>query len=265
MKTLTKSIPFFVALTYVGMVAVNVMANALPINGIPTGQVSDNYANLFAPAGVTFAIWGLIYLLLGIYTVFQFGLLGKGWSAERRQLVTEVGIFFTLSSLANMAWIFAWHYDLLGLSVLLMLVILGCLIKIADIVAKSKLSKTDRWLIKLPFSVYFGWITVATIANITTFLVSIGWNGFGISEPVWTMIILVVGAVIGSWRMLKDKSFAYGLVLIWAYCGIWLKHTSPAGWTSQYPGVIGTIIVCLVGFILLEGWLLLRLRGKNLI
>jgi hypothetical protein len=112
------------------------------------------------------------------------------------------------------------------------------------------LDARERWLVKLPFSVYFGWITVATIANITILLVSWQWNGFGLSDQLWTVIILLVGAVIGSWRMLKDNSPAYGLVFVWAYWGIYLKHTTDGasgGWANEYPTVIATSLICMVG------------------
>lgn len=104
-----------------------------------------------------------------------------------------------------------------------------------------------------PFSVYFGWITVAAIANITVFLVSIGWNGFGIADDVWTSSILLVGALIGILRMCKDKNIAYGMVLVWAYLEILLKHVSSAGFGGQYPSVIVTAIICLTLFIFFIG------------
>ena len=131
-----------------------------------------------------------------------------------------------------------------------------CLIKIADITKQLHLSTKENFLIRVPFSVYFGWITVATIANITTFLVSINWNGIGLTNQQWMVIILLVGAAIGLVRMLKDSSKAYGLVLIWAYFGIWIKHTST--FANQYPPVITAVLICIGLFILAEGKLFLR-------
>jgi hypothetical protein len=245
------------------MVAVNFLANALPIGGVTTGGASDAYANLFTPAGVTFAIWGLIYLLLLLYTLYQFGLgigLGLGLGQEkkspkREKLFTTINQYFLVTSLANIAWIFAWHYGIIWLSVLFMLTLLIFLIKIADVVNKEKFSWVDTLFIRAPFSIYFGWITVATIANITVLLVSIGWNGFGIAESVWTVIILLVGAVIGTLRMLKDKNIYYGAVLVWAYGGIWLKHTSVSGFNGAYPIIITTVIFCIIIFLGTIGFL----------
>ena len=231
--------------TYVAMVVVNFLANSLPINNRSTGDISNDYPNLFAPAGIAFSIWGLIYLLLAGYVVFQF----VTKSEKTEGLFKKINPLFIATSVANSVWIFAWHYDVIGLSVLIMAAILVLLIKIADILRKEQFTALEKFFIWAPFSIYFGWITVAAIANITIFLVSIGWNGFGISAFIWTSVILLIGAAIGILRMQKDKNTAYGLVLVWAYFGILLKHVSANGFNGQYPSIIITIIACLILFI----------------
>ncbi len=160
------------------------------------------------------------------------------------------------TSLANISWIFAWHYDYIAISVFIMSPLLFLLIKIADILRIEKFTPQEKLFILVPFSVYFGWITVASIANITVFLVS--WNRFGIADYVWTSIILLVGAVIGIVRMHKDSNIAYGLVLVWAYLGILLKHVSEGGFGGQYPNVIATVSICLILYIFLLGNYLLK-------
>jgi len=241
-------IKIFAGLAYIAMVYVNFLANSLPLNNRSTGAISDAYPNLFAPAGLTFAIWGLIYLLLALYVLYQFKSFGKEGSQKKEGLLKKINVLFIATSLANISWIFAWHYDYIGLSVLIMAVLLVLLIKIADILRVEKMTMREKLFISTPFSVYFGWITVAAIANITVFLVSISWDGFGIADYLWTSIILLVGSLIGILRMRKDKNIAYGLVLIWAYLGILLKHLSAGGFGGQYPSVIATVIVCLVLF-----------------
>lgn len=213
-------------------------------------MISDAYPNLFAPAGVTFSIWGLIYLLLALYVAHQFISFGAGVEKKNEPLLSKINVLFTLTSLANISWIFAWHYDFILLSVLIMLVLLALLIRVADALQGETLSQREKLFVATPFFVYFGWITVATIANVTVFLVSIGWGGFGISETIWTSIILTVGAVIGTLRMRKDKNVAYGMVLIWAYLGILFKHLSPSGFDGQYPSILVTTLFCLLVFIL---------------
>lgn len=243
---------------YVAMIVVNFLANSLPINNRSTGDISDAYPNLFAPAGFAFSIWGLIYLLLGGYVLYQF------FKNDKRieGLLKKINLLFIATSLANLLWIFAWHYDFIGLSVIIMAVLLFLLIRIADILRQEKLVSWEKLLIGTPFSVYFGWITVAAIANITVFLVSIGWNGFGLADFVWTSVILLIGALIGILRLQKDKKIAYGLVLIWAYSAILFKHLSTSGFDGKYPSVIITAILCLMLFVFFAGWLLFRNNKK---
>jgi len=233
-----------VVITYVGMVFVNYLANSLPINDRTTGEISNAYPNLFSPAGFTFSIWGLIYLLLAGYVVYQFTKRGEG----QKKLLQKVNIYFMATSVANICWVFAWHYDFIGLSLLIMAALLFFLIRIADMLRDKQLTLLDKLLVHTPFSVYFGWITVAAIANATVFLVSIGWNGFGIADYVWTSIIILIGAAIGILRMLKDKNVIYGFVLIWAYLGILIKHVSDTGYGCEYTSVIVTVIGCIVLF-----------------
>ncbi|PIS21705.1 lantibiotic ABC transporter permease [candidate division WWE3 bacterium CG08_land_8_20_14_0_20_41_15] len=236
--------------SYIAMVVVNGLANSLPINNRSTGDISSAYPNLFAPAGLTFAIWGLIYLWLFGYVLYQFVSFGKKSEQKNEGLLKKVNLLFIATSLANICWIFAWHYDLIGLSVLIVAALIIFLIKINDILRVEKLTSKEKFFVSTPFSLYFGWITVAAIANITVFLVSVGWNGFGIADYIWTSIIISVGALIGILRMRKDKNIAYGLVLIWAYLGILYKHLSARGFDGQYPSVIVTVIICLISFIL---------------
>jgi hypothetical protein len=249
-------IKLLTVITYIGMVVVNALANILPINGIPTGAVSDSYPNLFAPAGVTFSIWGLIYLLLSGYTIYQFAVWGSGNSKKRNDLFEKTNKYFIATSLVNIVWIFCWHYLYIPLTLLLMIILLYFLIKIADLLNQEKFSFVENILWLIPFSIYFGWITIATIANVTVFLVSINWKGFGIADDIWMIVILLIGTVIAVWRTLKDRNIAYGLVPVWAYFGIWLKHTSANGFGGLYPNIINTTIFCLVIFLLTNSFVL---------
>ena len=242
-------IKIMAGLSYVAMVVVNFLANSLPINNRSTGAISDAYPNLFAPAGPAFAIWGLIYLLLGGYVLYQF----VQTNEKTDKLLQKINPLFISTSFANIAWIFAWHYDYIGISMLIMAVLLFLLIQIADILRVEQFTSIEKISIWAPFSVYFGWITVAAIANITVFLVSLGWNGFGMTDFMWTNIILLVGALIGILRMSKDKNIVYGMVLVWAYSWILFKHWYAGGFGGAYPSVILTVIICLALFIFFVG------------
>lgn len=261
--SVTAKTRLLVTVTFLFMVFVNAMANILPINEKTTGQISGSYPNLFAPAGITFAIWGVIYLLLALYTLYQLGAFQKSKRAGRAALLEKVGYLFSISSLANAAWIFSWHYELIGLSMLLMIVILVCLILINRVIGTKQLTARDNIFIRLPFSVYFGWITVATIANAAVLLVSRGFSGFGLSEATWTVIMVLVGGMIGLITMQRNKDVAYGLVFIWAYGGILFKHLSKDGFGGQYPSVITGVIVCLVLLLLAERYLITSRRKKG--
>ena len=233
-------------ISFIAMIFVNVLAVTLPINGISTGEVSDAYPNLFTPAGYTFAVWGVIYILLGAFSFFQLGWPRSKGNKVKHELQRKIRIYFIVSSIANVLWIFAWHYRIIPLSLMLMLIILLCLIWISRINAVEKLSLTEKIFVRLPFSIYFGWITVATVANVTVMLVSLGWNGFGISQTVWTIAVLIVSMIIGMVTIFKSKDIAYGLVLAWAFSGILSKHISENGFNSEYPAIIVTISICIV-------------------
>jgi hypothetical protein len=252
-----------VAVTFAAMVIVNSLANTLPINGKTTGEVSYAYENLFTPSGFTFAIWGLIYVLLAFHACFELGLFRGCENKACNDVLEKIAVIFSVTSLINTAWVFVWHYDLIPLSMLLMVCLLVCLIYIETIINKQSMTLREKLLFRLPFSIYFGWITVAAIANATVLLVNLGWDGFGISQPAWTIIILAVGAVIAAVTMLRFKDIAYGLVPIWAYFGILIKHTSASGYSGKYPGVITTIIFCIALFIAAEIYNIIAVRRKK--
>jgi hypothetical protein len=207
------------------MVVVNALANILPLNGVNTGQLSDLYPNLFVPAGVTFSIWGVIYLLLFMYVIYNF-FAAVNRFPERQYFMLKINLLFFLTCLLNATWIFAWHYHKLYLSVGIMLLLLISLmliyrrLEVGDI----EISKRERYFVHLPFSIYLGWISVATIANITALLVAVGWPRWGLSEEFWTLTMMLVGTLLAVVMALGKRDIYYGLVIIWAYTGIIIKR-----------------------------------------
>ncbi|AEV70388.1 hypothetical protein [Acetivibrio clariflavus] len=238
--------------TFIVMIVVNILANIIPFNDMTTGQVSDLYPNLFSPAPITFSIWVVIYLLLAGYILYQFGFLCDRNGIVSRELMEKISVFFSISSMANTCWIFVWHFNSIGISLALMAVILVCLIYININTGKTEFTLREKLLIRLPFSIYFGWITVAAIANATIFLVSIGWNRFGMPDWLWTVIILVAGVVIAGFTMLKNQNLGYGIAVIWAYVGILIKHTSKDGFGGKYPFIILVLILCIIVLLIAE-------------
>src|SRR5690606_25579604 len=150
-------------------------------NNVTSRDISNKYQNLLTPVPETFTIWFLIYFTLGIFTVYQW--LNKS-NIDRRNL-NKIRILFIINALANSGWLFSWHYEFIPLSVIIMIMILITLIIIMNIFKKVFLTSRDFLLISFPFSIYFGWITIATILNITVLLVYLNWNGFGIPEYIW--------------------------------------------------------------------------------
>lgn len=206
------------ALTLAGMLVVNALANALPLNGKNTGEISDSYPVLFTPAGYVFSIWGLIYIALIGFAVFQ------ALPAQRaNDRINRIGGWFALSNVLNMAWLFAWHWEVLWLSVVFMVGLLACLLVIytrLEIGLHARTSPMEQTMVDFPFSLYLGWISVATIANVSAALYASGWNGFGLAPQVWTVIMIIVAAVLGLLMIQRRNALAYPAVLIWALIGI---------------------------------------------
>jgi hypothetical protein len=227
-------------IAYVVTVIVNGLATSLPLNGQTTGEISDRFPVYFTPANYVFAIWGVIYLGLLGFTIYQALPSQRGNPRLRR-----IGYLPALSGILNTVWIFLWHYNIFELTVAVMLGILLTLIAIylrLDI-GRTAVSSAERWLVNSPFSVYLGWITVATIANVTTLLYYLNWDGFGISPQVWAVAILLVGAAVASTVILSRRDAAYAAVIVWAYAGIIVKQAD----TPVVAGVaaFGAAIVAL--------------------
>jgi hypothetical protein len=202
---------------------VNVLASVLPLNGQNTGEISDRFKVFFVPAGYVFAIWGVIYIGWIAFTIFQFRPSQKESPRLRR-----LGYLFALSGLFNAAWLFTWHYNLFGLSVLVMLGLLGLLIAsyLRLDVNRSSASGAEWWSVDLPFSVYLGWITVAAVANITDWLYLAGWSGFGIAPQVWAVIMIAVASALGLLMALTRRDVGYLSVLVWSLAGIAVKQAA---------------------------------------
>lgn len=207
--------------------ALTVLVNGLAggttlIGGQVTAAVSDANPTLITPAGYVFSIWGIIYILLGIFAVYQ-----ALPSQQGKDYQKKIGWLFVLSSLINIGWLFLWQFEYLTLSVVLMFLLLATLITIYIRlgIGKSKASLRERLAVNLAFSVYLGWITVAAIANVAATLVSLGWDGFGISPEIWAIIVVAAALVITMLTLITRKDLAYSLVIIWALVGIGVKQS----------------------------------------
>jgi hypothetical protein len=230
-----------VVVTFIFTITANGLANALPLNGQSTGEISDSFQVVFVPAGYVFSIWGLIYLLLAGFTVYQ------ALPAQREnETMRRIGFLVALSNLLNGAWIFFWHYNLYSWSMVIMLGLLATLIAIYLRlgIGYQKSTTAEKWLVSIPFSVYLGWITVATIANATALLKYSGWSGWGLDGQTWTILLLAAGVAISIAMSLRHRDIGYALVLVWAFAGIAVK------WLGAYPVVVFSAFLA-VGLVLL--------------
>ena len=221
MKDITRQISVIVSALVT--LVVNILADALPLNGQNTGQISDRFHVYFVPAGYVFSIWGLIYLGLIAYTIYQ-----SLPSQRENPRLRATGWWITLGGLANSAWIFLWHYNQFPLTLLAMLVLLATLIVtyLRLGIGRKVVSAGERWAVHLLFSIYLGWITVATIANISDVLDFLKWNRFGIAPEIWMSIVLAVVLAIATIMNFTRRDVAYATVLLWALAGISVKQAS---------------------------------------
>lgn len=230
------------------------------VNVTDVGEISNQYASLFTPAGFTFAIWGLIYLLLisfCIYHIIQAFVKTESHQANRDTVKT--GTWFIINNLGAAGWLLVWTNNQISISALLILLQLVSLIVIHlrlgihDVKEKT----ASKIFTQLPLSIYLGWITIATIANISIYLFSVQWDGFGLgySAITWTRIIIAVAVVITMLVVLLRNNVAYGLVVIWALYGIIskLQQTDAASYAVliQTAWIASGIVavVCLIQFV----------------
>jgi translocator protein len=231
-------------LAVVVTIAVNGLANALPINGQQTGAISDRFPVFFVPAGYVFSIWGLIYLGLVAFAIYQ--VLPAQRTNPRLQ---QVGYWFALSCLANTVWILLWHYNMFPASLLVMLVLLASLIVIylrLDI-GRAAVGTAEKWAANVPFSIYLGWITVATVANATDVLYDLKWNGFGISPEIWAVLMILAATIICLAVIFTRRDVAYSLVSIWALIGIAVKQ----GGRSQAVATMAVVMAMAIAVALI--------------
>jgi hypothetical protein len=230
-------------------ITINILADALPINGLNTGRISDTFHVYFVPAGYVFAIWGIIYIGLLAYAVFQ-----ALPSQKDNPRLQATGWWVVLGGLANSMWIFLWHYEQFVGTLGAMLILLATLfITYLNLgTGKTKVSSAETWAVRVPFSIYLGWITVATVANISDVLDFLKWNQFGISDAVWMVVILGAVVAIGGLMNFLRRDVAYAAVLLWALAGIAAKFPQEGLVTIAIWVAFGLVAATLVAAFLIK-------------
>jgi translocator protein len=245
MITNTRHLFIYQLLFFAFMITMNALANGLPLNGYTTGEVSAIYPNLFVPAGFTFSIWGVIYLLLLGYVIYSSSILWRRDKANPLSgAVITIANYFVLTCALNGVWIMMWHLLLIELSLVIMSGFLVTLIIIYKKLQpyRTKLKGINSLLLYIPFVVYLGWISVATIANTTALLVSYNWNGFGIDGVMWSCIMITIAVLLGD--------FFYTLVIAWALYGISVSQKEYSEIvTIAYGGISLCLLMIVIGLI----------------
>jgi hypothetical protein len=230
-------------------VIVNGLASSLALKCRTTAEVSDQYFTLVTPAGYVFSIWGAIYTLLLFFAVFQ-----ALPSQREKPFLRQISGLFILSCVFNVVWLFLWHYDQIVLSVVLMFALLAILIAIylRLEIGKASVTLKEMVFVHLPFSVYLGWITVVSIANVASALVSIQWDGFGLANETWAVLVIAVALLITLGVIATRKDVAYSLVLVWALVGIAVNQSAYQNVVLAAEVSAIVIIVALVAVLVLS-------------
>ncbi|WP_299014409.1 tryptophan-rich sensory protein [uncultured Polaribacter sp.] len=223
-----KIIQILNGIAFVGVVFINYLSNTGILNNTTIGEISRNYRTLFTPAGYAFSIWGLIYLLLFGFAIYQVRSLFV--KVKEDNFVEKIGFWFIISCIANSAWVFAWIYEFTGLSCICIFLLLFSLLKIVinNSMQMAKTSFATKLFMHWPFVIYSGWVTVASVANIAAYLVKLEWEGFGVSPLVWTIVMIAIATLINVFMVLKRNMFAFAFVGTWALIGIGVANTNGA-------------------------------------
>jgi len=207
-------------IAFVSVVFINYLSNTGVMNGKTIGSLSDSIRSLFTPSGYAFSIWGLIYLFLLGFVIYQ----GRSLfvKVKNDDFVEKIGFWFIISCIANSAWIFAWIYEYTGVSCIFIFLLLISILKIVinNEMQIGAVKKSKLLFVSLPFVIYGGWVTVASVANVSSYLVKINWNGFGISAEIWTIILIFIATLINIIVIYKRKMYAFALVGAWALIAI---------------------------------------------
>ncbi len=244
---------------FMAVIVVNILANTLPINDQTTQSVSASYKNLFTPAGFTFGIWSVIYLGLLSFVIYQSkGVLQRGANTAKT-VASQLGVIFFLNCMANVAWLISWHYEIFPLTIAFMAFILLTLIdinvRIYSLIEKMGTSLPLKWLVKIPFGLYLGWICIAAIANVAVYLTDLDWQGFGLSEQVWAAIMIIIGGGVGLFLLKRLRLISAVIAITWGIAGIYFNR-----WQDSTPTVSTTCIIVIIALIV--GLILMELKRK---
>lgn len=231
-----------VIISTIGVIVVNYLATTSQIGGVTPSYISEKYQTVVTPAGYAFSIWGLIYLGMIAFSIYQ----AFPSNAER---FSKIRTFYIISCVANITWIYVWHYERLTTSLLAMLTLL-----ISLAIINIKLMDTEDFkenlLVKLPFSIYFGWVTVATILNVSILLASYGIQTSEVISIILGCVLIVVATVLGIIIRQKIGIIAYPLTIAWAVTAIAVKQSGKTALMFVSAFAVMALIFSALSFVL---------------
>ncbi|MFS4418409.1 tryptophan-rich sensory protein [Maribacter sp. 2307ULW6-5] len=237
-----KTLAILNLLSVLAVIAVNYVSQALRFNDTTIGDISQKYNNLFTPASYAFAIWGLIFLGLLAYGIFQ--VYRAFFTEETHDFMVQTGYWFVAANVLNALWVFAFVYEHTGLSVLIML---GILLSLIKVILNTNM---ERWhapkkiivFVWWPICLYAGWISVATIANISAYLTKLGWEGAPFSEEVWTIVMIVVATGLNLIVIHRRNMREFAAVGVWALFAIFIRHREAVE-PVAYTALVGSVVI----------------------
>lgn len=248
----------FNTIMFILMILVNLIADFISLDGIKATQILSINPALFSPANYTYFIWSFIFIGLGAFTIYQY----KAFNGKNKKLgavIMDISIFFVISAIGQIGWVFALHWNNIPLTVVHLIFIIIALIITYTRINNSELPKKDERFFKIPFSIFFAWVTSMFLVNISVWLQNIGWTGCSMSEQTWTILATLLLFIIGVTITYVFNDVAYGSTILWALVGILVKHISKSGFAGQYIW----IIACLVISIILMSFTIARILYRN--
>ncbi len=229
-------------LSVILVIAVNYISQALRLNDTTIGEISQKYDNLFTPASYAFAIWGIIFLGLFAYAIFQ---VKRAFFGDKpSDYIIQTGFWFVQANVLNSLWVIAFVFDYTGVSVMIML---GILVSLVKIILNTNM---ERWhapkstiaFVWWPICLYSGWIAVATIANVSVHLTKIGWDGSPFSETTWTIVMIMIATFLNLVMIWKRNMREFAAVGIWALFAIYIRHKDSIEIVG-YTALVGSVLI----------------------
>jgi uncharacterized membrane protein YwzB len=255
-----KFFKIMVVISFIALITVNVLSFIVPFSGRSITEVAASYPNLFAPAFYVYSIWIPVFVLMGLFAVYQLNFFGHNHVQIKKEALYHARMVYIMVCILLSVGIFAWIYDYIALSAMLILTLAICLQFFCRSLSTADLSKQEKLFIRLPFSLLYGWLTISTATTVIVLFASVNFTGLGLPIWAWSMATLAVFSIFAAYRTQRNRDIVYSFPILWDYIGILVRHLSKNGFDGQYPQII---ITAILGIALLTGNLIFVLWFKK--